>query len=64
MAAEEALNGEQFTSKIPSHAMFRGRRARVLNYEGRNFFTILDGDRRVFTHRDNLTFVKNPKRSP
>lgn len=63
VSADANLNDEQFGSNIPSHAMLFGkRRVRVLNYEGRNHFTVLDGSRQVFTHRDNLTFVKNPKR--
>lgn len=62
MAADEALSSEQFR-KLPNYAMFRGRRVRVASYEGNNRFTVLDGERKVFTHRDNLTFVKNPKRS-
>lgn len=61
MTADDALNDEQF-AKIPSHAMFRGRRTRVLNYEGRGYFTVMDGSRQVFTHRDNLTFVKPSRR--
>lgn len=61
MAADDALQPEQF-KPLPQHAMFRGRRTRVLNYEGRGYFTVMDGPRQVFTHRDNLTFVKNPKR--
>lgn len=55
------LNEEQFKDNIPSHAMFRQRRVRVLNYDGRGYFTVMDGQRQVFTHRDNLTFVKNPR---
>jgi hypothetical protein len=66
MAADDALNGEQFAPKIPRYAMFGGRgRVRVLNYEGNNRFTVLaKDDSKVLVHRDNLTFVKDPKRRP
>lgn len=51
--------------KIPTHAiLFQKRRVQVLTYDGNGFFTVLDrGDRRVFVHRDHLTFLPRAKKS-
>lgn len=51
---------------IATHAILFGkRRVQVLTYDGNGFFTVLDkGDRRVFTHRDNLVFLKNQSPKP
>lgn len=63
MAADDALSGEQFVSRIPRYAIMRSRRVRVMNYEGNNHFTVLDGSRSVFVHRDNLTFIPDRRKT-
>ena len=46
----------------------RGRVVKVLTYDGNGFFTVLEvrgkTERRVFVHRDRLTFLPDPPSSP
>lgn len=45
---------------MPRNAIFRGRKVRVISYEGNNKFLVLDTDDSYRTvHRDNMTFTSN-----
>lgn len=48
---------------MPKHVIFRGKKARVLSYDGDGKMTVLGaGDERFITHRDRVAFPK-PQRS-
>lgn len=48
----------------PKHVLFRGKKARVLEYHGDGKMTVLGhDDQRYITHRDRVTFT-TPKKAP
>lgn len=49
---------------LPRHAVLNGiGRCRVLHYDGKGFFTLLDGrDTQRFVHRDNITFLPDKRK--
>ena len=50
----------ELVPQLPCWAVVAGRgRCRVLAYEGNGYFTVLTNrDRRLYLHRDRLTFTK------
>ena len=43
---------------IPRNALYRGRRVRILHYEGDGEFRILDGEHQRTVCREQLVFTK------
>jgi hypothetical protein len=59
VASAIALPAENY----PRYAIFRGRKIRILHYEGDNRFRILDTDDTSRTlHRNDMTFIAEKKK--